>query len=153
MDCINNVCQKHECALNEDCNDDNSCTIDKCTTSQLKVCSYDLIKSCINNDTCCPTSCGTADDTDCEIQPQKIEPTTNESAAKTETTTGSLQNETVKKETQNEEPNKTELESKLAEKPAVNPVEQPKSGGKGLYIIGGIFLIIIIVGIVILTKK
>jgi hypothetical protein len=51
--------------LNEDCNDENSCTLDGC--SDVGGCSNVEIGACIHNDGCCPgaASCTSEDDNDC----------------------------------------------------------------------------------------
>lgn len=81
LKCINNVCQDEECAIDPDCDDNNPCSVDKCSTTPPRTCSHVVIDKCLNNDTCCPSICGPVNDTDCikveevseEIQPEKIE--------------------------------------------------------------------------------
>ncbi|MBI4448202.1 hypothetical protein HY643_04420 [Candidatus Woesearchaeota archaeon] len=63
--CVGNVCVKEECDSISACNDNNSCTIDTCEGSPKK-CVYSPITACVNGDWCCPTSCNSKSDSDCE---------------------------------------------------------------------------------------
>ncbi|MDP2908567.1 MAG: hypothetical protein Q8N77_02055 [Nanoarchaeota archaeon] len=65
LKCINNLCQKEECVIDWDCDDNNNCTIDKCSTVPPRSCSNTPITQCISNDTCCPSACGPENDADC----------------------------------------------------------------------------------------
>lgn len=50
------------CKVNEDCNDDDACTIESCTGG---VCITGDVVLCYNNDGCCPVNCNSANDNDC----------------------------------------------------------------------------------------
>ncbi len=52
------------CAVHEDCDDDDDCTHDKCTINGE--CNNAQIFSCTDDDGCCPTDCAYASDNDCE---------------------------------------------------------------------------------------
>jgi len=66
--CVNNQCILIECKIDEECKDNNSCTIDKCEDYK---CVNEPITSCKNNDGCCPTNCTYSNDNDCS-SPTKI---------------------------------------------------------------------------------
>ncbi|MCD4740777.1 BNR-4 repeat-containing protein [archaeon] len=57
-----NDCPLLECSIDENCDDQQPCTIDKCTQGY---CYHTNITSCANNDGCCPFNCVYADDDDC----------------------------------------------------------------------------------------
>ncbi len=50
------------CEMNEDCDDNDKCTIESCTG---KVCIITDVLLCYNNDGCCPNNCNSANDNDC----------------------------------------------------------------------------------------
>jgi hypothetical protein len=52
------------CADDNDCDDDNSTTTDTCE-GEPRVCVYELITSCTNDDNFCPVSCTSSNDNDC----------------------------------------------------------------------------------------
>lgn len=57
------------CFLNDDCNDNNPCTIDTCVNpgSADAYCSYTDITACDSSDGCCPAGCSYLTDTDCSV--------------------------------------------------------------------------------------
>jgi hypothetical protein len=133
LKCINNICQEEECTIEWDCDDNNTCTVDKCSTTPPRTCSYTIIDKCVNNDTCCPSICGPVNDTDC------------------------IKTEEVIKETK---PEKTE--NKPTEKvDAIQPEKVAESEKKvlitekekGILIIAGVALLVIIIGFLFFGKK
>ncbi|MBW2977703.1 hypothetical protein KY331_02555 [Candidatus Woesearchaeota archaeon] len=60
--CVSNQCLQIECKTNEECEDKNTCTLDKCQDYQ---CINELITTCKKNDDCCPTNCTSSNDNDC----------------------------------------------------------------------------------------
>ena len=64
--CVNNQCVEIECSSDDNCDDNNSCTLDKCRDY---VCINELITSCANNDNCCPANCTYSNDNDCPKPP------------------------------------------------------------------------------------
>ncbi|MFH1439380.1 MAG: hypothetical protein ABIG89_02365, partial [Candidatus Woesearchaeota archaeon] len=52
-----------ECFNNDDCEDEDSCTVDTCVANE---CVEDVIDTCDNDDQCCPTACDYTTDNDCE---------------------------------------------------------------------------------------
>ncbi|MBN1543833.1 hypothetical protein JW898_00045 [Candidatus Woesearchaeota archaeon] len=67
-ECYRAECKVPECGSNGDCRDDDACTVDTCFFAQHPnaYCGHELIKSCKNNDGCCPEGCDANTDTDCE---------------------------------------------------------------------------------------
>ena len=69
--CIGNNCidaSLNICIQNLDCNDNNTCTIDKCSGYKGS-CSHESLTSCINEDSCCPSNCNETSDLDCRKCP------------------------------------------------------------------------------------
>lgn len=73
--CNNNRCREdikkktavHECYVDEDCSDHDSCTSEHCDTSAYpNRCIRTDVTACIVGDNCCPKGCDTDRDTDCE---------------------------------------------------------------------------------------
>ncbi|MEK6907129.1 MAG: hypothetical protein AABW45_01235, partial [Nanoarchaeota archaeon] len=56
------------CSSDIDCNDNNRCTVDRCSNPGeiSSSCSQNIISSCTSGDGCCPGGCGTIDN-DCSI--------------------------------------------------------------------------------------
>jgi len=57
--CFSNQCYNsaaNECFIDSECDDGNSCTIDKCSDVPFK-CSYESVVECNSNDGCCPDGC------------------------------------------------------------------------------------------------
>ncbi|MEM4245547.1 MAG: hypothetical protein QW404_00850 [Candidatus Nanoarchaeia archaeon] len=52
--CIDNVCRGIQCREDKDCDDRDSCTIEKCEQFQ---CDRTTIKECVSYDRCCPEGC------------------------------------------------------------------------------------------------
>jgi hypothetical protein len=127
LKCINNICQEEECTIEWDCDDNNTCTIDKCSGAP-KACSNSLITQCINNDTCCPNICGPVNDTDCIKIEEIIKETEPEKTEKVD----DIQSEKVEEKT---------------EKMIINPKE------KGILIMAGVALLVIIIGFLFFGKK
>lgn len=114
-----------------DCDDDNPCTVDKCSTTRPKTCSNTLIDKCLSNDTCCPSICGPVNDTDCK-------------------------EETVKKESEKVEKNGSAGDAKVAEPekvagPGKKVLVTEKE--KGILIVAGVALLVIIIGFFVFAKK
>ena len=69
--CINKICSfalysdLAECKINEDCNDNITCTKDRCQGLPLK-CINEEITSCESHDDCCPPTCSYPDDLNCK---------------------------------------------------------------------------------------
>ncbi len=62
---INKSCPFSDlCQTNEDCDDNNPCTIDECDGTPL-ACVHHFIPYCKNNDYCCPSKCNETTDNDC----------------------------------------------------------------------------------------
>jgi hypothetical protein len=63
---------RHECDIDEDCEDSNNCSINLCNGYPRK-CDYDdstiNITNCINDDGCCPGKCTLKTDSDCSAYP------------------------------------------------------------------------------------
>lgn len=133
LKCIHNICQKEECVLDSDCDDKDPCTVDKCSTTPPRTCSNTMIARCLGNDSCCPSSCGPVNDTDCtkaeeavkKVEPEKIGE--NESLGKAEAVQPKVA-----------EPEKKVLITKKEE---------------GILIMAGVALLVIIVGFIIFGRK
>jgi len=132
--CINNICRTEECVLKWDCEDNNNCTIDACSTTLPRVCSYTPITQCVNNDTCCPSSCGPANDTDCITFVEE----------KVEEKPKSMKEELTEKAQE-------VLEQAKTVKSSVK--EMPREKWKGFMIMGGVALLVIIIGFLFFGKK
>ncbi|MBL7100562.1 MAG: hypothetical protein ISS23_01265 [Nanoarchaeota archaeon] len=128
--CINNICQKEDCVIDADCEDNDPCTIDKCSADPPRTCSNTLITKCVNNDTCCPNICGFENDTDCIETEKKIE------------------EEPVEKK-EKEEP-KLEKSEEVFEEPEEDRLSEKE---KGILIIIGVALSVIIIGFFIFLRK
>ena len=62
---INKSCPvKDLCLNNNNCDDNNTCTIDECTGTPLS-CAHNFIAYCKDNDNCCPSKCNMSEDNDC----------------------------------------------------------------------------------------
>ncbi|MCG2718297.1 MAG: hypothetical protein L6408_05615, partial [Nanoarchaeota archaeon] len=48
MKCFDNICQVEDCILDFDCDDDNLCTVDECSTTPPRTCSNTLVVNCVN---------------------------------------------------------------------------------------------------------
>lgn len=128
LKCIDNICTKEECVINADCDDNNPCTVDACSDTPPRICSNTLITQCVNNDTCCPDFCDSKTDNDCEevIEEEIVE-------------------EQVERPPVVEEP-KVEEPKKVAE-----GVEEKKQ--KGIFIMVGVALLVVIIGFFIFVRK
>ncbi|MFH1210867.1 MAG: hypothetical protein V1645_03040 [archaeon] len=69
-ECTGNICGIAQCHADEDCDDKNNCTIDRCNSE--KECYTTPTVICNNGDGCCPSECGWENDTDCEKEPEII---------------------------------------------------------------------------------
>ncbi len=74
LELVNLYSTKSSCIKDEECIDNNPCTIDRCTGKPSR-CDYDdshfLIKSCVNGDGCCNTDyCSSRVDSDCPLEPR-----------------------------------------------------------------------------------
>ncbi|MBU0629084.1 MAG: hypothetical protein KKC75_07890 [Nanoarchaeota archaeon] len=58
--------EKSVCSSNNDCNDNNTCTLDECDGDPLK-CHHKLILWCRDDDSCCPSRCTVEQDNDCQV--------------------------------------------------------------------------------------
>lgn len=128
LKCINNICLKEACTIDWDCDDDNPCTVDKCSTTRPKTCSNTLISQCLNNDTCCPSICGPVNDTDCKEETVIKEAEKNGPAEDTKVT----------------EP------EKVAEPEKKVMVTEKE---KGIIIVAVVALLVIIIGFFVFAKK
>lgn len=67
--CIENIKKssaKHQCYTDEDCNDHNACTTERCDTTEFpNRCIRTDISACVAGDACCPKLCDTDRDADC----------------------------------------------------------------------------------------
>jgi len=54
-----------KCNTNLDCNDNIACTKDYCT-GEMRVCDYNNVTDCVDNDGCCPSTCQSYSDNDCK---------------------------------------------------------------------------------------
>ncbi len=63
--CISNVCRTAECQEDKECEDDDNCTINKCSSE--KKCETTNVTECKNDDGCCPEGCKNENDKDCKI--------------------------------------------------------------------------------------
>jgi serine protease len=67
--CCNGICTPLTCSVNEDCSDNNICTIDVCINPGTcsAACTYEEITTCSGtvSDGCCPAGCTFETDTDC----------------------------------------------------------------------------------------
>ena len=66
-ECTNNQCidpSLNQCNTNNDCDDNNKCTIDTCINAP-RVCNHETIFTCTSNDGCCPVGCTLQLDNDC----------------------------------------------------------------------------------------
>jgi hypothetical protein len=67
LKCLGNNCLNATldiCTQDSDCNDNTTCTIDKCSGYKGS-CSHEPLTSCISGDDCCPGNCNDINDTDC----------------------------------------------------------------------------------------
>ena len=140
LKCINNICQKEECVIDPDCEDDNPCTIDKCSIEPPRTCSNTLIVRCINNDTCCPDICGLENDTDCEL---KIEENITEPVEEESVNEENIGKELVKK---------GEIGIKKTEEVLSKVDDSLSKKGKGIFIVLGVAFLVIILGYFIVVK-
>lgn len=131
LKCINNICQEEDCVINLDCEDDNLCTTDECSSTPPRTCSNILIDQCINNDSCCPSNCSYENDTDCE---EKVIEETIEVESEIEEESNVTESEIVVEETKKE--------------PILDKEER-----KGIIIMVLTALLVIIVGSFILLRK
>ena len=129
LKCINNICQKEECVINADCEDNNLCTIDECSLTPPRTCSNTLITECINNDSCCPATCGSENDTDC-IEINEEIPIEETFEAEPEVEKFEIVIEEIKK--------KTDL---------------TREEKKGVFVTVGVAFLVIIIGLLIFLKK
>ena len=69
--CVENITSvgaKHQCYQDADCNDQNSCTTERCDTSEFpNKCVRADVTACIAGDSCCPKLCDTDQDADCTM--------------------------------------------------------------------------------------
>ncbi|MBW2965945.1 hypothetical protein KY342_02460 [Candidatus Woesearchaeota archaeon] len=68
--CYEKSCVKSEdlkCYNDEKCEDEDPCTKDYCSDFP-KLCYNEKITECIHNDSCCPNSCNTTEDEDCQSE-------------------------------------------------------------------------------------
>ncbi len=130
LKCVNNICQEEKCTIDWDCDDNNTCTIDKCSGAP-KSCSNVLISQCVGNDSCCPSICGPVNDTDCKAT-EEI----------------SVVKEEVKEETLSVEP-KAEV-SQLGSEPKRTLITEKE---KGILIMAGVALLVVIIGFLFFRKK
>jgi len=66
-ECVTNRCYDDDlvqCIEDEDCNDNNTCTIDTCFGIPPQ-CSLSAVTECINDDGCCAPNCNDVEDNDC----------------------------------------------------------------------------------------
>lgn len=67
--CIENVTKegsKNQCYVDADCDDKNTCTTERCDTSEYpNKCARTDVTACVAGDKCCPKSCDTDKDADC----------------------------------------------------------------------------------------
>jgi len=126
--CFDNICQEEECVIDSDCDDNNLCTVDKCSTTPPRTCSNTLITNCVNNDSCCPDACGPVNDTDCGEIEEIIKP--------------------VEEEKIDVVPNVEEVAETI--KKDVQEIEGEK---KGIFILIGTALLVLIIGYFVIIKK
>lgn len=131
LKCINNICQKEECVINADCDDNKPSTLDTCSSTPPRTCSNELIVICTNNDSYCPTNCTIENDNDC-IEIEEIE----------EEIIEEIEEEII------EEPKIEETIEKSEED--IDPKTKEK---KGFLIMGGTALVVIIIGLFIFIKR
>jgi hypothetical protein len=67
-ECHEGECVVPECGSDGECADDDPCTVDKCYFAQHvnAYCGQEPLKSCRDNDGCCPKNCNANIDEDCE---------------------------------------------------------------------------------------
>lgn len=62
---VNKSCPVSDlCSTSEDCDDNNTCTIDECDGTPLE-CVHHFIAYCKDEDGCCPSKCNATEDNDC----------------------------------------------------------------------------------------
>ena len=127
LKCINNICQKEECVINADCDDNKPSTLDICSSTPPRTCFNNLIIGCANNDSYCPANCTITNDNDCMELEVEIE---------------EIEEEII------EEPKIEETIEKIEE-----DVDSKTKDGKILLIMGGTALLVIIIGLIIFIKR
>jgi len=127
LKCINNICMKEECVIQADCDDNDPCTVDKCSDTPPRTCSNTPITQCINDDNCCLGICGPENDTDCITVIEEVEEPVQEEEKEVEKT--------------------EEVEEKEVEKGVFTEKE------KGIAIIIGVALLVVIIGFFIISRK
>ncbi|MBW2997671.1 hypothetical protein KY349_05000 [Candidatus Woesearchaeota archaeon] len=67
-ECHRGECVVPECGSNTDCKDDDACTYDRCYFAQHvnAYCGHEPVKTCRDDDNCCPKGCNANEDDDCE---------------------------------------------------------------------------------------
>lgn len=130
LKCINNICQKEECVIDSDCDDNNPCTVDKCSTVPPRTCSNTLIVNCVHNDSCCPDVCDSKTDNDCAEVVEEEEEIVEEQVG---------------------QPPVVEEPQKEPEKVAETDLTPKKQ--KGIFIMLSVALLIVLIGFFILIKK
>lgn len=129
--CVDNICIEGGCDIDWACADDDACTVDKCSGTP-KICSNTPITDCVNGDECCPSSCSSENDDDC--------------AAKGE--------EKVEEPVQEEEEQPEETEETEKQEVVEDPEEESfTEKEKGIFIIAGVALLVVIVGFFIFGRK
>ncbi|MFZ6036396.1 MAG: Ig-like domain-containing protein [Patescibacteria group bacterium] len=64
--CCSGSCAANTCTSNSECNDNDPSTSDTCSTTTCPaICTNTVITQCLNNDDYCPSSCTSANDSDC----------------------------------------------------------------------------------------
>jgi len=127
LKCINNICMKEECVIDADCEDDDSCTLDKCSDTPPRTCSNTLITQCLNDDGCCLGTCNQENDNDCETEEEKVETPVEE---------------------EEEQPKAEEVEKQEVVEKAIFTEKE-----KGIAIIIGVALLVVITGFFVFTRK
>lgn len=131
LKCIDNICMKEDCVIQADCDDNNPCTVDKCSDTPPRTCSNTLITKCVNDDGCCLEDCSAEKDNDC-VTEEKVEGHVEEGKEE--------KAEIVKEEVEVEEP-KVEKEALITEEE------------RGILIMAGVALFVVIIGFFVFTKK
>jgi len=134
FECISNICQNHECESAEECDDGNECTLDECSSDTLKKCIHTVIDQCKSNDGCCPETCNSASDNDCNN-------TINESEIIVEYTPPG------------EEPEKEKTRMEQVMEESTSTTNSNKEEERNFFILVSVIFLVVIIGYAVFIKK